>query len=402
MTISRHNITGFIGGLTIPIIDATINLDDSRSPHIQATFSTPFTEEAAELLDPRGSNRVTLFTEQIFGNSDSLSTWSTLYGGGTIAAMTTAYGGGFMYEVSAQHYYPYNNFGARSATMRSFNLGIRTRSINHEDAVITIELASDEALLIDYALVANETFQPASTDVRTLVNLALARIGATLATDDSATGTVEAESQYWEPGVTAWDYLAPLVQQAGLIFYCDEKQVFHLIDDSYIAPGQTSLDYTNTLTQATESVSRNEFEWYDAVVIKYTWTGAAGATNTAYDTASTGTTTKVLNLTYEEQRYPGAGAAQRVLDRAQGRGRVNEVTAVSDYNTTPWQPATVELPFTDVQTGFISSVTFNYPADTMDVRTRGLINTPDTAWVFQPVGLRWQDISTGVSWATFV
>lgn len=402
MTISRHNITAHIGGDILPIIDAQITLDDTRSPYISATFTTPFTEERADLVDPRNSNRVTLFTEQIFGNSDPLATWTDTYGGLTIAAMTTNYNGLFLYEVSAQHYYAYNNFGARSATMRSFNLTPRSRSINHADSIITVELASNEALLIDYALVASEIFTPASTDVRTLVNLALGYIGARLEDDDLATGTVEDGAQYWEPGQTAWDYLAPLVQQAGLVFYCDEGQLWHLVDDTYIAPGQTSLDYTNTLTDAVDVVSRNEFDWYDAVVIKYSWTNTAGASFTAYDTATTGQTTKVLTLTYEDQRYPGAGAAQRVLDRAQGRGRVNEVTAVSDYSATPRQPVTIDLPFTDVQTGFVSSVSFKYPDDIMDVRTRGLINTPDTAWVFQPVGLRWQNISAGVSWATFV
>jgi hypothetical protein len=402
MTISRHNITAYINNNVLPVIDASIKIDDSWSPYVQASFTTSFTEERGELVDPRNGNRVTLFTDQIFGNSDPFSTWSTIYGGGTIAAMTTAYGGGFIYELSAQHYSPYNNFGARSATMRTFNLTIRSRAINHEAGTITVDLASNEALLIDYALVSNEILTPLSTDVRTLTNLTLAYIGARLQDDDLATGTVEQEAQYWEPGQTAWDYLAPLVQQAGLILYCDENQLWHLIDDTYIAPGQTSLDYTNTLTEAVDIVSRDDFNWYDAVVIKYTWTGSAGATNIAYDTATNGSITKVYTLTYDGQRYPGAGAAQKVLDRAQGRGRVNEVTAVSDYNTTPRQPATIDLPFTDTQTGFISSVTFNYPADTMDVKTRGLINTPDTAWVFQPVGLRWQDISTGVSWATFV
>jgi len=402
MTISRHNISAIYKNFNIPIIDAEITMDDSWSPYVQASFSTPFTEEIAQILDPRSGNRITLFTEQVFGNSDPISVWSSLYGGQTIAALTSAYGSGFIYEVSAPHYFPYNNFGARSSTIRNFNLSIRSRAINHENGIITVDLASDEALLIDYALVSSEIFQPAILDIRNLINLVLEDIGTRLAFDNNDTGTIEDGSQYWEPGQTAWDYLAPLVQQTGLSLYCDEKRIWHLVKDSFIASGQTSLDYTNTLTQATEIISRESNDWYDAVVIKYTWTDALGATQNAYDTANSANPTKVLSLTYEDQRYPGAGAAQRVLDRAQGRGRVNEVTAVSDYNTTPRQPATINLPFTDIQTGFVSAVTFSYPSDTMQVKTRGLINTPSTAWVFQPVGRRWQDISTGVSWASFV
>lgn len=401
MTVSKHNLSAYAAGTVLHVIEANITMDDTWSPYIQASFTTPFTAANAALLDPRTNNKVTIVVEQVFGNGAPISVWSGIYGGLTIAAITTNYTGKFIFQVSEPFYQPYNNFGARSATSRAFILNIRSRSINHAAATMTVELASDEALLQDFALVSKKNYDIVSLDVRTIVNAVLGEIGAVLAIDASATGTVEDGAQLWEPGQTGWDYLAPLVQAAGLALFCDEDSVWHLVGDDYIAPGSTNLDYTNTLTDATESISRDQNDWYDSVVIKYIWTDALGATQYAYDIAQGDTVTKTLYLEYQNQRYPKAGAAQRVLDRATGRGRVNDVVAVSDYETTPRQPATIDLLDTDTQTGFVSSVSFSFPADTMAVKTRGLVNTPPTAWAYQPVGLRWQDISAGVSWASY-
>ncbi len=196
---------------------------------------------------------------------------------------------------------------------------------------------------------------------------------------------------------TAWDYLNPLVQSAGLRLYCDEQRDWHLIDDTYVAPGQTSLNYTGTLVGASDTISRDTSEWYDAVVITYTWTDALGATQYGYDTASEIGFSKVLHLEYETA-YPGPGAAARVLSRATGRGLINELSAVSDYSARPSQPTVVSLPDVITQTGFLSQLTWTFPDDTMSVKTRGLVETPDTAWVFTPVGRHWNDITAGIHW----
>jgi hypothetical protein len=69
--------------------------------------------------------------------------------------------------------------------------------------------------------------------------------------------------------------------------------------------------------------------------------------------------------------WPGSGAATAILSRAKGRGRIQEVTALTDLATTPGQDLTIQLPNIPEQTGVVSSVVFS-TTDTMDVGSRAL------------------------------
>lgn len=79
------------------------------------------------------------------------------------------------------------------ATVRPFDLGIRDRSIDHTAKTVELTLATDEALLMDYAPLADDTSQKATTSLRALVNYVLgtvipgAALAATPANDDDVT-----------------------------------------------------------------------------------------------------------------------------------------------------------------------------------------------------------------------
>lgn len=84
---------------------------------------------------------------------------------------------------------------AAETTSRSFDLGLRERTVNHEAKVVTIKLASDEALLLDYAtLTLDSGARAKQNSVRAVVNYVLARIGAAL-----ASGGPDADvTAYWQ------------------------------------------------------------------------------------------------------------------------------------------------------------------------------------------------------------
>lgn len=400
MTVSAHTIHAYVGDTELEVIDANLELNESWSPYVQASLTIHAPDLATvNAIDPRSKTHVRVFVEEVFGESEHVSHLTALYGGGTLAALTTAYTTKFLFALTALWFQPWNSFGVRASTRRDFYLSVRRRTIDHAAGTVSIDLASDEMYLQDYALASTLVYAPGTLSVRAAVSDALARIGAYLQAG-TADGTIEANASSWLPGQSAWDYVSPLVQQAKLRLYCDEKGRFWLVSDGYTEPGQTVLTYTGTIVSGEDEIDRDGDAWFDAVVISYKWTDSLGATLTNYDFAAQPNFSKVKHLEYTTA-YPGPGAAQQVLNRSLAKGRTQSVTAVSDYSVTPSQAVSVALPDTDVQTGYVSSVSWAYPADEMQVTTRGLVETPSTAWIFTPAGISWNSVSAGVSWNTY-
>lgn len=400
MTISAHTISAYVGTTELSVTTAAVTLDESWAPYAQANLTISMPEIATvNALDPREDVRIQLILTQEYGLSEPISTLTDLFGGDDIADMTTAWGGLFLYEVTTQFYTPFNSFGVRAGARRIFDLTLRERRLNHADGTIDLSLSSDEGLLQDYALVATSSQTAASTAVRQTVSNVLALIGRELepGTED---GTFDADAGIWEPGQSAWEYLQPLVQAPGLRLYCDEKRKWYLVEDQAETPGSINLSYIGTMTQASDVISRDSLDWYDAVVCKYEYVDGSGNTIIEYDTASTTGFSKVLTLTFDTAK-PGAGQASRILQRAQGKGRVNDIRAMSDYTATPGMLATIAMPDTDSQIGNLAAITWSFPDDEMDVTTRGLLEVSSYAWLYQAVGRHWNSVSSGVHWNTY-
>ena len=410
MTISLHDIDAWVGTKTIDIIDASITMDESWSPYVQASLKTVLNSNTLADLDPRNGGRIKVYVSQSYGASDKLSSLSTTYGGLTIAAVTTAWTGKTVADLSAWYFAPYNPsgsnklsrlsslYGGQTITQlttawtglflyqlsemyfrsypdginnnfeRGFDLTIRSRKVNVVDGTVELELASDEALLQDYALVSSLNYSPSSLQLRQIIKQVLARIGAYLA-PGATDATVTASAALWAPGQDAWDYLISLVQQAKLRLYCDEQRMFHLVDDTFTQPGLAELWSVGTIKGTDDSIDLNADEWYDAVVIKYTWVNDAGATVNTYDTAYKPGYTKVKLFEFTTN-YPGAGAAQRILNRAIARGRQLDVTTVSNYAVQPSMATDIYITGQPTEHVYIKAVSWNYPADEMTITTR--------------------------------
>jgi hypothetical protein len=242
---------------------------------------------------------------------------------------------------------------------------------------------------------ADDTYFDGSTPATAM--FAYAWTGTANASTSTRTGLLKRDAKMldWEPGESAWDFVAPLIQTSGLRLYCDERRRWLLVDPATPVDGQINITAGVNLTDGRDTISRSR-DWFDAVVVEYSWNDEAGSSKVAWDVAGA-PGTKVLTLRYQRP-YPGPGAAASVLDRSRGRGRVLDISALSDYAATPGIAVQATLPASPIQTGFVSAVTWSLPADEMTVKSRGLTDTPATAWMFLAPGVKWTDSPVGASW----
>ena len=176
----------------------------------------------------------------------------------------------------------------------------------------------------------------------------------------------------WDPGESLWDFVQPLVEASGLRLFCDSSRKWHLVDPAtWSVAGTVTIAQGSNVTVATDTISRNSDEWFDSVVIKYSWLNArSGLPSVRYDSAgSSGGKTLLIEKT---KPFPGAGAAASFLTKAAGRGRVVDPEAISDYTAEPAKGLSVSLPSSPVQTGKVSAVTWRFPDGTMTIKSRDL------------------------------
>lgn len=180
-----------------------------------------------------------------------------------------------------------------------------------------------------------------------------------------------------QPGTKDWDFIAQMVQTAALRLFCDEAGVWRLVDPAtYSVAGTTALNKATNVTQATDTISKESQDWFDSVVVKYSWIDTTGLQQTAYDSAGTGNT--VLHLEQWARPYPGPGAAAALLARATARGRSQTLRALTNLTTTPAQALTTSLDATPDQVGVVSHVEWRWSegndSDEMTVTSRGLVD----------------------------
>lgn len=382
-------------GHRVSLTQGDVTLDESWSPYVQASVTIPLPPpEVLAALDPRTGARCRLTLTRRFGSSRPIADLSADWSGLTLAGVSSHYAGQSLAAISTRYGTPYNAFGLRPSTTRRLNLGVRTRPTDYGAGRVQITLASDEALLQDMALVANDPRSPANATARAAVQMVLSSIGATLSAD-GGDGVLESDSVAWTPGQSAWDYVTPLVQAAGLRLWCDERRVWHLAEP--LSPTEGVLSLAETSMAELEDDLTRDGDWYDAVHITYRWRDSSDIERIRYDLATVPGYSRVLALEYARP-WPGYGAAAAMLRRTTGRGRVQAVTTVSDYSATPGQVLVVTYPGNPIRTGLVSRLTWDLGTDEMQVQSRDLTDTPPGAWSLIPAGVRWADIPAGMTW----
>ncbi len=200
-----------------------------------------------------------------------------------------------------------------------------------------------------------------------------------------------------EPGEKTWDFLASLVDAAGLRLFCDEQRRWYLVDPaSFTVPGSLRVSEGFNATAAAETIDLSAADrgvpgYAETVVVKYTWL-EGGEPMTAYDAA--GDPHGIGRFVEVNRPYPGPGAAETLLRKSQGKGRTLDLGALADLTATPGQNLVATMPGAPIQTGLVSSVEWSSDG-TMRIGSRGLTDTPETAWSLAQGA--WDDV-TGIPW----
>ncbi len=394
---SQHTITaqGLVGDTIVPlkVKAATIVLDESWTPYAQGDLvcSIPANVEA---LDPRNDVRLSIVVYERLGVGGILADFDTDWGPGTLADNDTDWANtGTLADITAAHFTPWNSAETEGSSI-VLNVALRARRIDHLAAELTLTFASDEALIQDYALMVS-SMTAGSTSVRDACNMVLSQIGGVLEAGTADATVTEADALIWATGESGDSFLAPLLELGNLRLWCDEQRRWRLDDRDMTLEAVTVL---NEFTAALDTIDRGSDNWYDGIVIEYWWTNpTTGTTTIRRDIAGRAGASRVLTLRHERP-FPGAGAAALMLDRVNRRGRVLDLTGVSDYSVRPSNELTALPPDTAAQTGTVEAVTFTWPGDEMTVRSRGLIDTSPAAWLLRPSGVSWLANPAGVSW----
>lgn len=205
------------------------------------------------------------------------------------------------------------------------------------------------------------------------------------------------EALTWRAGVSAMDFLQPLLMASGLRIVCDEQRRWTLRDANYRETGDQSYRYAVDIESADETLSRDDDAWFDAAVYEYVWTDTAGVEQRRTDAWSLrAIPTKVLRREINSP-FPGVGRAESIVRRAQGRGRTVTVSAIPTWDERTDQTLSVLLEGTPIQTGIVASVRFDFGNDTVTVSSR-TTDTPAAAWALIPAGQRWIDSPAGGTW----
>lgn len=363
--ISTHTYSAHLIGTPDVAIDlkgGTITLDAGRAPHVQASITIgPVAEEVYEALDPRLGPRVRIDVTAVFGGSTQA---------------------------------------------RSFDLGVRARPIRYLDGDYGLSLASDEAILLELAELANNLDMLAFTSGRDVVDFVLtATLGVTLAPGDDFTipGDADPEALVWRAGDSALEFLQPILETGGYRLVCDEARVWTLRGEGHTVPGTVLIRHLTNMIDANETIDRDRGMWFDAAVTRWKWTDVSGIAHEYVEAWSlTDPDPPTLVKTFDKSTaYKGAGFSEYAVRRAQGRGREVSATCVADWRAKPEQVLEFTLPGTPVQTGLAQAVSFDLDSDEMTVTTR-TVDTPLSAWVLIPEGESWLDSPISDDWISEV
>jgi hypothetical protein len=209
------------------------------------------------------------------------------------------------------------------------------------------------------------------------------------------------EALIWRAGVSAIDFLRPLVQSAGLRLVCDEQRSWTLRDEHYTADGSQNIRYGVNLIDGSDRIRRDSGLWYDGRVTRYRWTDRNGIRQERDDAyALTGSPTRV-DLLELDTPYPGPGRSEYAVRRAQTRGREVVVQSVTDWRAHAEQSATFILDGAPTQLGAVSRVVFDLgPGNTRDEMTitARTSDTPEGAWLLGTPDESWLDGTTPETW----
>ncbi|QUC01099.1 hypothetical protein [Cellulosimicrobium cellulans] len=401
MTASAHFRTFTVGLQRYTVLSGSLMKDETVIPYVQGDVTVPVTAEnyaAIKALDPRTGPRGVLTLVQRFGESDPVSALTAELTGRTVADLTTTWDNWTAKNVSDTYGRPYNDFGMKPSTRLTGSLGIREVSIDYDSWTATVRLASDEARLMDTINTATVDRVPDDSTVREAVQMVLGYIGSFLQVDDGVDHNFRSDAGGWAPGQSAWSYVQPLVESAGLRLYCDETGRWHLVEQETSSTDVTRLQSAQVSSMNTRT--DREGNWYDAVMIEYRWRDVSDVEHVVYDYAASTENPTRPRFIRRDRVWPGDGAAASILRRDKLSGARTQVSAVADYSVST--DGTLAVSFTslgEVLAGDIESVQWFFDDDRMTVIAKdSTTDVNPTSWLIAPESYPWADVPAGIDW----
>lgn len=338
--------------VTLSLIGGRISWAEDRAPRVSATFRCALPDDAAllQLLDPRLRVRL------------ALTITYTLPSGATSSAVVA-------------------------------NLGLRDRRVVRPDAVVELEAASDEALVIDAsgpaaysdprpALV---TYADGPGWMATNISQSLAWLGGPDATVDRS--AAPAASAQWDPAYSdQWDAIVDMADQLNLDVFDPGDRVFRIAPRPTVAGTSVftvTTGSTGTLLSSDSGLGRDN--WANFVTVAYEWSSSAGVPQRIWGTARVTSgpykadTIGYKSLSERRDTATTQAAANKVaaaiLGKLLSRSRTQTATTVAAWWVRPGHTVTIDLPLSSPAQHIVSWVDYDIDDMTMTLGTR----LPDTA-----------------------
>lgn len=390
-------------------ISVDVTIDEAWSPYCQATVVIP-NESAPSWLDPRNATFLGLHLQQDFGDliynyeitadyAGDVSAITAAFGGDVsditrayskpwnvfetalpISTVTAAYGGDVSNLTAADlmevwrmsdFLHSSGTFNPAPSTIFDGYLMLRTVTKDYVSGQTTLELTSHEAILQD-SIGYPSDLAFAFTSLRSIINYVLSTsIGALTQLEPGAADYTYSPAYefLWLPNQTGWDILNALVTAANLVLYCDEKGDWYL-NNVGATSGDLYLKDDDNITMLSSKIDRSSPGFFDYAVVEYRNEGAVPSYK------SFGTSgfdiSKDAYFLIQNVEDPGGNPAQAMVWRAETRGIIYSVEAISNYDARPRQNMTIDVTDEAVKTATIQSISWSLPSARMSVDIRDL------------------------------
>lgn len=192
---------------------------------------------------------------------------------------------------------------------------------------------------------------------------------ASPSTRTPARAAPDRDALYWAAGMSALEFILPLVQVLGFRPVCDETRAWSIRSEDYRAAGVQAFRTGVNITAADEQLSRDDEGWFDGAVYRYKWTARDGLPQTREDAFALPGASKII-LREINAPWPGAGRAEYAVRRAQGKGRTVTATKQATWMEAAEQPFSAVLEGTPIQLGTAERVRFDIADNTVTTTSR--------------------------------
>ncbi|PPI28206.1 hypothetical protein [Rathayibacter sp. AY1B5] len=375
--ISTHSASAEVyqGDILIGELDVksgSFSMDEKRAPYMQATLTVPTPSyELMDALDPRVLTRIDLTLTREHDGRLPLAAFTGRYAGsGGFASVSRDFPGrsSTLQDVSAAFASGWNGLPSPSPISLTVRLVLLSVMEDFARDEVVLELASAEVMLMQDAASGTSVYHPGAVPLAQVVQDVLtATFGGYVLTTSEQFPNVDAEASEWKPGVTAWDYLRTLVEQAGARLWADEQGFFQLRRGPVRGiRHEWAAALAKTLTRSTSRAT----SWGDAVIVIYEWDDADGNSQTRVDYAKDVANPTRPRVYRRDSPYPGPGAAASLLRFVRTRGRDVEYSAISDYSVAPGNIASITFMDSTNLAKVVASVDFSIGSDEMQVTLR--------------------------------